>query len=268
LTTTCQGYRILPAFFGDFIVRLHRLIAILLLLESRGRLKARELADALEVSERTIHRDIEILCAAGIPVEAAAGPAGGFRLVDGYTAHLPQVRQDEAVGLFLHGIGMNPVEQQEAYIDLQAALGRLESRLPERYRGDVRAAQKRFYFDPTPWWEGVLVSTYLEVLRQGVLQSRKICLDYESTAGERTKRVVCPYGLVVKAMQWYLVAHCETRQALRTFNVNRIRDAKLIEETFAWPDGFSLEAYWKARTNEFISEVADRERHLWAKNDQ
>ena len=243
-------------------MRLHRLIAILLLLESRGQLKARELAGALEASERTIHRDIDTLCEAGIPIEAIAGPTGGFRLTAGYTNHLPQVRQDEAIGLFLRGIGMDPREQREAHIDLQRALGRLESRLPDCYRQDVRAAQKRFYFDPAPWWEGVPVFDHLDVLRQGVWRSRKVAMQYENAAGSQTMRVVRPYGLVVKAMQWYLVGYCEFREAIRTFNVTRILDARLLEDTFAWPDDFSLESYWNARARDFTTEVADRERHL------
>ena len=246
-------------------MRLHRLIAILLLLESRGQLKARELADALEASERTIHRDIETLCEAGIPIEAIAGPTGGFRLMEGYTNHLPQVPHDEAIGLFLRGIGMDPLEQREAHIDLQRALGRLESRLPDRYRRDVRAAQKRFYFDPAPWWEGVPVSTHLDVLRQGVWHSRKVSIEYENAAEDRTVRIVRPCGLVVKVMRWYLVAFCETRETIRTFNVARIHHAKLLEETFDWPDDFSLEAYWKARAREFETGAAEREGRLWGK---
>lgn len=241
-------------------MRLHRLIAILLLLESRGQLKARELADALEASERTIHRDIATLCEAGIPVEAIAGPTGGFRLMEGYTNHLPQVRQDEAIGLFLRGIGMDPLEQREAHIDLQRALGRLESRLPDRYRADVRLAQKRFYFDPDPWWEGLPVSTHLDALRQGVWHSRKVTIEYENAEKDRTERIARPYGLVVKAMRWYLVAYCEVRKAVRTFNVARIHSARLLEETFTWPDDFSLEAYWKARARDWTAEVIERER--------
>jgi len=242
-------------------MRLHRLIATLLLLESRGQLKARELADALEVSERTIHRDVETLCEAGIPIEATAGPTGGFRLMEGYTSHLPQVRSDEAVGLFLRGIGMDRLEQSEAHIDLQRALGRLESRLPERYRQDVRTAQKRFFFDPTPWWEGLPVTAHLDVLRQGVWHSRKVALEYENAAQERTMRVVRPYGLVVKVMRWYLVAYCEVREAVRTFNVSRIHRAELLEDTFDWPDGFSLESHWKARTHQWTTEVSEGEHH-------
>jgi predicted DNA-binding transcriptional regulator YafY len=247
--------------FKEPEVRLHRLIAILLLLESRGQLKARELADALEASERTIYRDIETLCEAGIPIEAIAGPAGGFRLMEGYTNHLPRIPHDEAIGLFLRGIGMDALEQREAHVDLQRALGHLESRLPDRYRQDVRAARKRFYFDPTPWWEGAPVSTHLGVLRQGVWHSRKVSIEYENAAGDMTVRVVRPYGLVVKVMRWYLVAYCETREGIRTFNVSRIQDADLLEETFVWPDGFSLESYWKSRVHEFETEVADREGH-------
>ena len=247
-------------FSWEDTVRLHRLIAILLLLESRGQLKARELADALEASERTIHRDIATLCEAGIPIEAIAGPAGGFRLMEGYTNHLPRIPHDEAIGLFLRGIGMDPLEQREAHIDLQRALGDLESRLPDRYRQDVRAARKRFYFDPTPWWEGIPVSDHLDTLRQGVWHSCKVTIEYENAGGDTTVRVVRPYGLVVKAMRWYLVAYCEVRQTIRTFNVTRIHSAKLLEETFTWPDGFSLEVYWKTRARDWTAEVIERER--------
>jgi len=230
-------------------VRLHRLLAVLLLLESRGQLKARELAEALETSERTVHRDIMTLCEAGIPIQATAGPNGGFRLMEGYTSHLPQVRPHEAIGLFLRGIGMDPSEQREAHIDLQRVLGGLEARLPERYRQDVRVAQKRFYFDPTPWWEGVW-------------HSRKVALEYENAAREKRGRVVRPYGLVVKTTHWYLVAYCEVRKEVRTFSVYRITGAELLEETFTWPEDFSLEAYWKARARDFTEEIGNREHDL------
>lgn len=242
-------------------MRLHRLIAILLLLESHGRLKACELADALEVSERTIYRDVETLCEAGIPIEAAAGPFGGFRLMEGYTNHLPRMPYDEAIGLFLRGIGMDRLEQLEAYVDLQRALGGLESRLPERYRQDVRTAQSRFHFDPSPWWEVVPFSGHLGILRQAVWHSQKVELEYENAAQERSTRIVRPYGLVVKVMRWYLVAYCEMREELRTFSVARIHGAKLLQETFDWPADFSLEAFWKTRSHAFEREVAARESH-------
>jgi len=244
-------------------MRLHRLIAIMLLLESRGQLKARELAAALETSERTVHRDIEPLCKAGIPIEATAGPAGGFRLLEGYTNHLPQLPHHEAISLFLRGMGLNSVEEQEAHVDLQRALGRLETRLPEKYRQDVRAAQKRFFFDPTPWWEGAPLSFSLDTLRQAVWHARKVLIHYENTAHQKTERIVRPYGLVVKAMHWYLVAFCEKRHAVRTFSVARIEGAVLLEDTFEWPAHFSLEAYWKTRTGTFTAEVDERERDLW-----
>ncbi len=240
-------------------MRLHRLLAVLLLLESRGQLKARELAEALETSERTIHRDLAALCEAGLPIQAAAGPAGGFRLMEGYTSHLPQLRPKDAIGLFLRGIGMDPAEQREAHVDLQRALGGLEARLPPRYRRDVRAARKRFYFDPTPWWEGVPVSDYLDVLRQGVWRSRKVALEYENLARQQSTRVVRPYGLVVKATQWYLIAYCEARRGVRTFSVSRITRAELLEQTFTWPESLSLESYWKTRAQRFLAEVAGRE---------
>lgn len=244
-------------------MRLHRLIAILLLLESRGQLKARELADALETSERTVHRDIATLCEAGIPIEATAGPTGGFRLLDGYTRHLPHLPHDEAIGLFLRGIGLQPREAQEAYSDVRQTLGQLASKLPEAYRQDVRIAQRRFYFDPTPWWEGVPVSIYLDTLRQAVWHARKVAIAYENMRHEVSDRIVQPYGLVVKAMQWYLVAYCEQRDEVRTFKVRRIRHARLLDDAFTIPEDFALEAYWTARATAFTTEVAEREEHLW-----
>ena len=236
-------------------MRLPRLLAVLLLLESRGLVKVRELAEALEASERTIHRDLQTLGEAGIPIQATAGPKGGFRLMEGYTNHLPQLRPQEAVGLFLRGIGMDPSEQREAHADLQRALGGLETRLPAQYRRDVRVARKRFYFDPTPWWEGMPVSDHLDVLRQGVWHARKVEMEYENLAGKKTCRVVRPYGLVVKTTHWYLVGYCELRREVRTFSVYRIARARLMPDTFVWPKDFSLERYWKARAREFTGEV-------------
>lgn len=236
-------------------MRLHRLIAILLLLESRGQLRARDLSEALETSERTIHRDIDTLCEAGVPIEAIPGRTGGFRLMDGYTNHLPQVRGDEAIGLFLRGIGMNPHEQQEAHADLRNVLGRLESRMPDCYRGDVRAAQRRFLFDPTPWDERMPSWPRLDIVRQGVWQSRKMTFGYTNSLGEWAIRVVRPYGLVVKAMRWYLIAYCETKHSIRSFNLPRIEDPKLLDETFDWPEDFSLEEFWKDGVREWTADA-------------
>ena len=106
------------------------------------------------------------------------------------------------------------------------------------------------------------VSTHLGVLRQGVWHSRKISIEYENAAHDRSVRVVRPYGLVVKVMRWYLVAYCEVRKAVRTFSVFRINSARLLDETFTWPDDFSLEAYWKARARDWTAEVTERERPL------
>lgn len=236
-------------------MRLHRLIAILLLLESRGQLRARDLAEALETSERTIHRDIATLCEAGIPIEAVQGRTGGFRLMEGYTNHLPQVRGDDAICLFLRGIGMNPSEQQEAHADLQTVLGRLESRVPDSYRRDVRAAQRRFHFDPTPWDAKAFPAPRLDILRQGVWQCRKLTFGYKNSLGEWAIRIVRPYGLVVKAMRWYLIAYCETKHSVRSFNVPRIEDPKLLDETFEWPEEFSIEEFWRDGVREWTADA-------------
>ena len=244
-------------------MRIHRLIAVLTLLESRGRMKARELASALETSVRTIHRDVATLCESGIPIASVAGPFGGFELMNGYTGHLHHLAHDEAVSLFLSGIGIYPHQHTDAHSSLMTALAKLEGSLPEQYRSDISIVRERFHFDPKNWWDDLIVPSCLGVLRQSVLQSRKLNITYCKVNGETSTRIVRPYGMVVKVMTWYLVAYCELRDEVRTFSVPRIQTAKMLEETFSCPDDFSLESYWKVRSKEFADEVINRERHLW-----
>jgi predicted DNA-binding transcriptional regulator YafY len=149
-------------------MRLHRLVAIILLIESRGQIKARELADALETSVRTIHRDIDVLCESGIPITSTTGPSGGIKFMDGYKANISNLHCDDVVNLFLSGIGIHPDEQSEASINLKNALLKLETNLPQQYQPDIRTARERFYFDPSPWWKEKAQLPFLDILRKSL----------------------------------------------------------------------------------------------------
>ncbi len=227
-------------------MRIHRLIAVLTLLESRGRMKAHELAAAFETSIRTVHRDIAILCESGIPIVSVAGPNGGFELISGYTGQLHHLAHDEAVNLFFSGIGIHPQQHTEAHWSLMRALTKLECSLPEQYRSDISLVRERFYFDPTNWWDDLTVPKCLSILRQSVLQSKKINLTYRKVSGKASIRVVRPYGMVVKVMTWYLVGYCEKRHEIRTFKCDRICDVAMLDECFDIPADFTLADYWKA----------------------
>lgn len=237
-------------------MRLHRLIAILMLLESRKLVRARDLAQALETSERTVYRDIDVLCEAGIPILATTGPNGGFSLMDGYSVKAGDLRGEDVVNLYLSGIGVRPEEHTEASLRLADALLRLECSLPTAFRPDVAKARERFYFDPTPWWNSRPALVHMDVLRRAVWDSRCLQISYgRASVGreELTTRVVRPYGLVEKAMDWYLVAWCELRQGLRVFRCDRIQQASLCEESFALPAEFFLAEFWSDWVEQFKS---------------
>lgn len=242
-------------------MRLHRLIAILLLMESRGSIKAKEMAAALETSERTIYRDIDILCEAGLPIMASTGPTGGFSFMQGYSVSLKNFHYDDAISLFLSGIGIRPEGDSEAGLKLKSALAKLERNLPAEYRDDIKAARERFYFEPDDWWKEKQPLIDLEVVRQGVWRSTKIAIEYCKVNGETQRRVVCPYGLVVKNGDWYLVAYCEMSQDIRIFKCERIRSARHLDEKFTIPEDFVLERFWRANTEAFKASCRAKDRY-------
>lgn len=232
-------------------MRLHRLIAILLLMESRGSVKAKEMAAALETSERTIYRDVDILCEAGIPISATTGPAGGFSFVPGYSVNLKNFHCDDVISLFLSGIGLRPEGETEAGLKLKAALTKLEANLPEEYRQDIKAARERFYFEPEDWWEEKKPLVNQELIRQAVWRSKKLAIDYCKAGGESQRRIVRPYGLVVKNADWYLVAYCESGRGMRIFKCERIVGAQILTEGYLIPEQFSLEEFWRSSAKQF-----------------
>lgn len=232
-------------------MRLHRLIAILLLIESRGSIKARELAVSLETSLRTIHRDIDILCESGIPVKTTTGPNGGISFMDGYGVNLNNLHCDDVISLFLCGIGVRPDEDSESRMHLKQTLLKLESSLPPEYIPDIKIAKERFFFDATPWWKEKSPVTHLDTLRKSVWQTKKLEIQYKKINGEVSYRTILPYGLVVKTMNWYLIGFCEKSQEIKAFKCERITEAILTDIRFDYPKEFCVEDFWKSSTKEF-----------------
>ncbi|WP_082451830.1 helix-turn-helix transcriptional regulator [Paenibacillus ihuae] len=232
-------------------MRVHRLIAIILLIESRGRMKASELAAALETSVRSIYRDIDVLGEAGIPIVTSTGPNGGVSLMEGYTANLRQLNGDEVIHLYLTGMGFHSGRQSESRLQLNNALLKLEKTLPAPYQADIRKAKNVFYFDDAPWWSEPTSLPGLETLRTALWKGYKVRVEYRKVSGELSTRILQPYGLVVKQGEWYLVAFCERAEALRTFKCERISAVHLLEEDYELPAGFSLEMYWRSGEEAF-----------------
>ena len=225
-------------------MRASRLVQLLLLLQARGKTTAGVLARELEVSERTIHRDVDALSAAGVPIYAERGPHGGIQLVDGYRTRLTGLTADEAEALFLSGL---PGPAAELGLGSVVAAARLKvlAALPTELRARASRLVERFHLDTSAWFHDADRVPHLAALAEAVWEGRRASITYRRAGGEVERRID-PLGLVLKAGIWYVVAGIDG--TIRTYRAGRIRSVRLADEPAERPDGFDLAAYWAAST--------------------
>jgi predicted DNA-binding transcriptional regulator YafY len=225
-------------------MRASRLVSLLLLLQSRGRMTAQELADELEVSLRTIYRDVESLSAAGVPVYADRGPAGGYRLLDGYRTRLTGLTAEEAESLFLTGLP-GPAAELGLGTVLAAAELKLMAALPRQLAERAGRIRERFHLDAPGWFHDGGPGPYLNTVADAVWKQRRLHMRYRrwKTPTDIT-RTVDPLGLVLKAGSWYLVGRSDGDA--RTYRVDRILALQMLEEEFERPAGFDLTEFWRS----------------------
>lgn len=225
-------------------MRADRLVATLLFLQARGRVTAAQLAEELEVSVKTARRDLEALAMAGIPVYPQPGRNGGWQLLGGSRTDLSGLTADEARTLFLVA-GPASTATPEA----KAALRKLVQALPETFRADAEAAAAATVLDAAHWGrEAVVAPEHLDTLRSAVVRGRQVRLTYADRTRAETERVIHPLGVVEKASTWYLVA--DTAKGVRTFRVNRVRGAEVLDDAVVRPDGFDLAEAWASIVTE------------------
>lgn len=222
-------------------MRASRLLSVLLLLQNRGRMTAEQLAGELEVSVRTVYRDIEALSAAGVPVYADRGRAGGYQLVAGYRTRLTGMTEEEAQSLSLAGVPVAAAELGLGTV-LAAAQLKLYAALPEELRGRAARVAERFYLDVPGWHRGIESLEVLADVADAVWEQRRLRVSYRRWDGSSVERELDPLGLVLKGGAWYLAARCDGDE--RTYRVSRI-DALEAGERFERPAGFDLAAYWR-----------------------
>ncbi|WP_033320282.1 helix-turn-helix transcriptional regulator [Streptomyces yerevanensis] len=224
-----------------------RLVSVLLLLQTRGRLTAAQLAEELEVSVRTIYRDIEALSAAGIPLYGDAGHAGGYQLLDGYRTRLTGLTTEEAEALFLAGVP-GPAAELGLGSVLAAAQLKVRAALPHELREHADRISGRFHLDAPGWYAEDDEAPYLPAVADAVWNSRVLHVRYrrwrEPTDVERRLE---PYGLVLKAGRWYVIAG----PGPRTYRVDQILELAAPGEEFSRPEDFDLAAYWTAYQRDF-----------------
>lgn len=226
-----------------------RLLSVLLLLQSRGRVSARGIAEELDVSVRTAYRDMARLQAAGVPVYAEPGPGGGYQLLDGYRTRLTGMNQGEARALFFAGLPGAAADLGLA-AEVTAARLKLLAALPAGLREEAARTAAVFHLDAPAWYREPEQTPHLPLLVDAVLGRRAVDVHYRRwRAPQEVRRRLRPYGLVLKSGAWYLVAATEHRVA--TYRVTQVLEALQSDERFDRPQDFDLGAYWTSYLDDF-----------------
>ena len=222
-------------------MRADRLISLLMLLQTKGLMTAQELAERLEVSTRTIYRDLDALSAAGVPVYAERGPQGGCMLLESYRTNLTGLKEDEVRALFMFTVpGL--LADLGADKASKAAMLKLTAALPIPFQQDVEQLRHRIHLDAAPWFQPEEPVPYLSLIQEAVWQQKRVRLVYRRGDGLWIKRLVSPYGLVAKTSIWYVVVGIQERHWV--YRVSRIMEAEMTDVTFERPSAFNLADYW------------------------
>lgn len=221
-------------------MRASRLLSIQMLLQTRGRMSAAALAQALEVSVRTLYRDVDQLSAAGVPIYAERGRQGGFQLMDGWKTTLTGLTPSESQAVFLSGLA-GPAAQLGLGDAVQTAQLKLLAALPAPWRDDARRVSARLHLDPVDWYRETEPVPHLADVAAAVWNDRQLSLRYESWKAT-VSRTVHPLGLVLKAGTWYLVAAVDDQP--RTFRVSSILSVQPLDARSRRPRGFDLATCW------------------------
>lgn len=228
-------------------MRADRLLAEILLLQAHGQLSGRELAKRLEVSERTVHRDMEALSVAGVPVFALRGSQGGWQLDENWRTQVPGLDEAELRALLM--VQPHVVGDRRLAAAAERAFNKLMAALPTSLREKAASIRQRLHVDTTAWRGSSENLAMLPIVQDAVSHDRKLLIRYRLPNGERGERTVDPLGLVAKGSTWYLAA--QTPRGMRTYRVSRIEEARLLDEKCNRPESFDLAAYWKSSTDQF-----------------
>lgn len=230
-------------------MRADRLLAILLLLQRGEQMTAGELARRLEVSERTIYRDLEALGAAGVPVYAEPGRGGGIRMLEGYRTDLSGLSLGEAELVPL--LGLSDVFAAVGIGSLRQTEEKLLGVLPEGQRLRAEQSRRRMYVDLARWWDHAEPVPHLGAIVEAVFAGRRLRISYRrGEDAKQVRRTLDPFGLVVQGGTWYLVARARKKD-VRIYRISRVLDAQVLDEHHEVPDDFDLATFWASRKEEF-----------------
>ena len=237
-------------------MRADRLVATLLVLQARGTVTAAEVADELEVSERTARRDLDALAMSGIPLYSKQGRGGGWTLVGGATTNLTGLRSPEARALMTMAAASGRFTPE-----LASAMRKITQAMPEPVRDEVAQIMSSVMSDSTSWGNRAASvlhekrrDDWLDPLQRSVIERRCLALTYDTPRTGTSRRTVKPLGLVVKQGYWYLLA--DTEGGRRSFRVDRIIDVEPTPDRFDPPEDFDLERAWEEITQRYAERAA------------
>lgn len=233
-------------------MRADRLLSIMLILQAQGKTTTFALAKTLEVSRRTILRDIDALSIAGVPVHAEAGHGGGVYLDEHYRVSLTGLKEAEVRALFVSS-HLGPLQDVGLGKAAEATLLKLFAALPSLHRQEAERIQQRIHLDPAWWWHKGETLPHLETLKAAVFDNHRVHVRYERGDGEVTERILEPYGLVAKASVWYVIAR--RHHEMRTYRVSRFIAIENLYERFERDETFHLAQYWHAHASEFVAGI-------------
>jgi len=230
-----------------------RLLSALMLLQAHGRLSSRELAERLEVSERTAHRDMEALSEAGVPVFALRGAQGGWELTKGWRTKVPGLDEAELRGLLM--AQPSALGDPKLAAAAERAFGKLMAALPGSMRDRAATIRARLHIDPTGWRPSSEDISVLPAVQDAIARDMKLSFLYRRADGDTAPRTVDPFGVVCKQTVWYLVARAPA--GMRSYRISRMSKVLVLAMPFKRPARFNLAAYWKSSTVE-LSQLRER----------
>jgi predicted DNA-binding transcriptional regulator YafY len=221
-----------------------------MLLQAHGRLSTRELAERLEVSQRTAHRDMEALSAAGVPILALRGAQGGWELAKGWRTKVPGLDEAELRALLMSqptGLGDPGLTAAS-----ERALGKLLAAMPKQMQTQAASIRARLHIDPEGWHPSADLSM-LPMVQDAIARDCKLTFLYSRADGETGVRTVDPFGIVNKQAIWYLVARAPA--GMRTYRLSRMKNVMVLAVTFERPAHFDLAHHWKSATAQLQQKI-------------
>ncbi|MGP4108637.1 helix-turn-helix transcriptional regulator [Virgibacillus sp. L01] len=234
-------------------MKAERLIKILIVLQHGETTSTKTLANELEVSERTIHRDMESLSVAGIPVFSERGKAGGWRLIDEWKNKLSWLTEKEIISLFLPA-SEKVLSDLNLNISTEEMKQKLLLSVPNHVRQNATNLWERIYIDTDTWHGSQQSIGSMKSIQQAVMENKKVTMEYKKADNEMKTYMINPLGLVLKGSTWYVIA-INSQNSYRNFRLSRIINFTVSEESFTRPSGFILSQYWKESKKAFIQNL-------------